>query len=183
MGCDAICIFAIRVQNKYTLCIANAIGWEQINSIISTSSVVIRLTSIIIENIFLITSHPNITSSSKGEVFVLGSLISVSTHSSLLALSSTWLSSPHHCHHHDIDHHQHEGAQRQMRKSKSLWIATRHFNQHRFTLTSCDKTCNGGKRMKSSVPLFCAQGMRFYTTCTRGYWEWQGGRITIYLQL
>ena len=58
------------------------------------------LTSIIIENIFLITTLPNITSSSKGEVFVLGSLISVSTHSSLLALSSTWLSSPHQCHHH-----------------------------------------------------------------------------------
>ena len=146
MGCDAICIFAIRVQNKYTLCIANAIGWEQINSIISTSSVVIRLTSIIIENIFLITTKPDITSSSKGEVFVLGSLISVSTHSSLLALSSTWLSSPHQCHHYIIaiimifDRHQHEEAPRQMRETQSLWIATRHFNQNRFTLTSCDKT-------------------------------------------
>ena len=151
MGCDAICIFAIKVQNKYTFCI----GWVQINSIISISSILIGLTSIIIENIFLITTKPYITSSSKGEVFVLGSLISVSTHSSLLALSSTWLSSPHQYHHYIIAIIMILIVIISMRKCRTNERIQKSFNQNWAILTSCDNTL---------IP---------WLPCTYMYWHYQ----------
>ena len=198
MGCDAICIFAIRVQNKYSLCI----GWEQISLIIYMINDMymiwyINLFSCYKPDLDYYQKHfPHHDQAKHNKLikrwgiclgesyfreytfFPIGSVVD-------LVVITTPMPSLHNCHHCIIAiimiliiiSMRKRQDKRENAKDFELLIATLTRTELHWPPVTIH-CCYGGKRIKTSVHLFCAQG--FYTTCARGYWEWQGVSIIIY---